>query len=228
MIVTKDLQVDMRGEPLFEKVNIVIRAGERIGVLGPKASDVTLFFHVLVGEAETDAGKVLTEGERVVYVDRDTLLGGDESLARVMHARPTFLLIDATNLTASANDLERAKRFIESFRGGILIATDTALLMNAAKTTRVFEIRPSTKTITSYTGSYAAYLIEKEKNDAKELAAYEKQQKEKRRLEDWLTNKRIEASNDRSPEKGATIRTKAKYLQREILDKEIPKPSQSE
>jgi ATPase subunit of ABC transporter with duplicated ATPase domains len=228
MIVTKDLRADVLGEPIFEKVNLVIRPGERIAVLGAKGSEVTTFLKILAGEEEMDAGTVRTDGERVHYLSPELLTGSAEELARMHHARPTFLLIDALGANAEPAAIERVKEVLHAFRGGILIAANDAALMHVAKTTRVFEIRTARKTITSYTGSYATYLLEKEKNDAQELEAYEKQQKEKRRLEDWLTNKRKEASNDRSPEKGATIRTKAKYLQREILDKEIPKPAQAE
>jgi ATPase subunit of ABC transporter with duplicated ATPase domains len=65
MIVTKDLRADVLGEPIFEKVNLVIRPGERIAVLGAKGSEVTTFLKILAGEEEMDAGTVRTDGERV-------------------------------------------------------------------------------------------------------------------------------------------------------------------
>lgn len=227
MIVTKDLRVDVLGEPLFEKVNLVIRPGERVGVLGTRETEVTAFLQALVGEIELDEGSVTSEGERMAYLSPETILGGNESLARMLHTRPTFLIVNARDIS-TPNDIETLKRFITGFRGGILMASEDVQLMLATNITRVLEVHPSTKSISSYTGSYTDYLVEREKNQARINDAYEKQQKEKRRIEDWLTQKRKEAANDRSPEKGATIRTKAKYLQREILDKEIPKPIQPE
>lgn len=228
MIVGKDLQVDALGESLFEKVSFIIRSGERIGVLGPSPSLVTTFLRMIAGEIEMDEGTLSTDGERVAYVSPEVLFGETDSLAQVHHGRPTFLLIDAGEASPSAAAVGESIRFITGFRGGILIASSDASLMRAAKITRMFEMNASTKTVTSYTGSYDTYLVEKEKNDVRANAAYEKQQREKRRLEGWLEQKRKEASVDRSPEKGATIRAKVKYLQREILDKEIPKPTQSE
>jgi pleuromutilin/lincosamide/streptogramin A transport system ATP-binding/permease protein len=227
MIVVKDLRVDVLGEPLFEKVNLVIRSGERIGVLGTRKVDVATFLGVIADEIEMDEGSVTREGERVAYVSGETLQSGIESVAKALHASPSFLLFDMSSAAAST-DVEAVKRLIASFRGGMLIASEDPEVMRAARVTRIFEIHPSTKSISSYTGNYADYLIEREKNQARINEAYEKQQKEKRRLEDWLEEKRKEAAKDRSPEKGATIRTKAKYLQREILDKEIPKPIQPE
>lgn len=223
MIVIKQLRVDVLGEPLFEKVNLVIPTGERVGVLGARASDVTAFLRVVAGEDEMDDGTVTRDGERVGYVSPEVLEGGADALARIHHARPTFLIID-THETSSSVDQQALQRFIAQFRGGMLIASENADVMHAARVTRILEIDPATRSISSFTGNYAAYLVEREKAQARIAEAYEKQQREKRRLENWLEEKRLEATKDRAPEKGATIRTKAKYLQREILDKEIPKP----
>ncbi len=221
MIVIKDLRADTLGEPVFDKVNLVIRTGERSALLGPEAAVVTTFLRILANEEESDGGTVATEGEKIAYLSSEQAGKGKDSLAKLHHARPTFLLIDAGSVETGA--MADLMQFIRGFRGGLLIASEDADLMALAKVTRVIEIQAGA-TVTSYTGSYADYLIEREKNRARLAEAYEKQQKEKRRLEDWLATKRIEAANDRSPEKGATIRAKAKYLKREILDKEIPAP----
>lgn len=223
MIVIKQLRVDVLGEPLFEKVNLVIATGERVGVLGARASDVTSFLRVVADQEEMDEGTVTRDGERIGYVPPEVLEGGADALARVLHARPTFLIID-THGASSSVDMQAVQRFIAQFRGGVLIASEYAELMHAARVTRILEIDPATRSISSFTGNYSDYLVEREKKQARIVEAYEKQQREKRRLESWLEQKRMEATKDRAPEKGATIRTKAKYLQREILDKEIPKP----
>ncbi|MEO6536227.1 MAG: hypothetical protein ABIT47_00910 [Candidatus Paceibacterota bacterium] len=221
MIVIKNLRAEVLGEPIFEKVNLVIHTGERVGMLGSRASDVTTFLRILAGEEDMDAGTVSTEGERVLYVSSE-MIQSTESMAKLHHSRPTMLLLDVVD--ADAKGTEVIKQFMGSYRGGIIIATNDTQLMLAAKVTRVIEIHASTQAISSYTGNYTEYLVEREKNLARMNEAYDKQQKEKRRLEEWLAKKRLETMTDRSPEKGATIRTKAKYLQREILDKEIQKP----
>ena len=227
MIVIKDLRVDVLGEPLFEKVNLVIQPGERVGVSGTHAGDVETFLRVIADDVEMDEGSITRDGERTAYVSAQTLSGGTESLARVLHARPTFLIINAEAAVDTAS-VDAVIQFIREFRGGMLIASSDPQLMRAANLTRFLEIDAATKSIRSYSKNYTEYVIEREKNLERLNSAYEKQQKEKRRLEDWLTQKRKEAAGDRSPEKGATIRAKAKYLKREILDKEIPKPFQPE
>jgi len=225
MIVGKDLRVNVLGEPLFEKVDFVIRPNERVALAGSQEGDVSLLLRVLAGEEETDRGSVVRDGERVVYVSPEIFLGGSVALGKLRQARPTFVLFDATQ-PASKSVLEDAQRFIETFRGGVLIASSDEGLILSAKTTRVLEMHASTKSVTSYTGSYTEFLLEQEKNRTRTVEAYEKQQREKQRLENWLELKRKEASRDKkAPEKGAVIRAKMKYLKREILDKEIPKPS---
>jgi ATPase subunit of ABC transporter with duplicated ATPase domains len=224
MIVVKNLRADVRTETLFERVNVVIQSGERLAMVGSSEDDATLFLRILAGDAEMDEGTVATEGERVVYVGPEALRGSSDALAQILHARPTFLILDGGNV-ASAEGSTGIRYLMRGFKGGMLIASADANLMREAKTTRVLELQTSLKTVTSYTGSYDTYLVEKEKNDARANEAYKKQQREKRRLEEWLEQKRKEASVDRSPEKGATIRAKVKYLQREILSKEIPRPA---
>ncbi len=223
MIVTKDLRLNERGEILFEKVNLVIRSGERVGVMGSSEYIVTTFLRILAGEDEMDAGNILAAGEQIAYLSADKFSGDAESFESLLGTRPTFIILDAQALTPQLS--KTIVKCIHAFRGGMLIASNDASVMTAAKVTRMLEVHGPTKSVLSFTTNYANYLVEREKNEARNNEAYRKQQKEKKRLEDWLEQKRKEASIDRSPQKGSTIRTKAKYLQREILSKEIPRPS---
>jgi ATPase subunit of ABC transporter with duplicated ATPase domains len=221
MIAAKDVQVDVLGEPLFEKVNFVIRPGERIAVVGSGEKDVSTFFQLLSGETEIDEGRLTIEGERIAYLSSEILLDGAR-VAETLRGQPTFLLIESTS--EESTDIQKIAAILRSHKGGILINAKDSSLMQVAKTTRVLQINSVLRSVMSFTGSYSIFLLEKEKIDMRLSEAYEKQQKEKRRLEAWLEQKRLEAAGDRSPEKGATIRAKAKYLQREILDKEMPNP----
>ena len=221
MIVIKNLRVDVLTEPLFQEVTLVIRPGERLGLIPSKGTEVEVFLQTLAGVAEEDKGTIAYEGERLVYISPSDVEGGSEVLAKVLHTRPTFLCVNAGESTPET--VATLKRFISSFRGGLLIATDSTELMQFSKVTKILEIQPSTHLLTTFTGKYEDYLIEREKVQARIAEAYEKQQREKARLEGWLDKKREEVSG-RPSEHGAVIRAKARYLQKEILDKEIPKP----
>jgi ATPase subunit of ABC transporter with duplicated ATPase domains len=223
VIVIKNLDINKLGEPLLEKVNLIIRPDERIAVVGPTLEIITAFLRVVAGEAEMDEGTIKVEGGTLLYLSPETLSA--EGLSRVFHTRPTFVLVNTGSVTLNPEVTDTLLRFIRNFRGGVLISTQDESIMRASKTTKVLEISSSTKTITTYTGTYDSYLLDKKKRDIQISDAYEKQQREKRRLEEWLEQKQKEAKVSRSPEKGATIRAKKKYLQREILDKEIPNPN---
>ena len=226
MIVIKDLRANSLGEPLFERVNIVIRPGERVAVVGEQEGAVSTFLRILSGEEESDRGTAATEGERLAYISPEMFLEGGPALGRLHHTRPTFIILDALAPGASETAIQDALQFIIGFRGGVLIAALDDRLIGAAKVTRVLELHEDSKSITSFTGSYENFCSEQNIQRARSLEAYEKQQREKHRLEEWLEVKRKEASRDKkAPEKGAVIRAKVKYLKREILDKELPKPS---
>ena len=221
MIIVKDVRVEVLTEPLFQNVNSVIRPGERIGMVPGTGNTVSVFLETIAGVTEQDEGSITHEGERVSYVSSEMIRSGQDALARVLHTRPSFLCINAGGVI----DLAVLKKFIAGYRGGMILVTENVELMSLAKATRFFEIQSTTKELLSYTGKFEDYLIEHGKVEARGTEAYEKQQREKARLEGWLDKKREEVSG-RPSEHGAVIRAKAKYLQREILDKEIPKPSE--
>ncbi len=229
MIVVKDLRVNVLGEPLFEKVNLVVRPGERVALVGPVAEHISTLLRVLAGEEDADRGTVTHDGERIAYVSPEMFREGGPALGRLHHTRPTFIFIDATATDAPEQAIGDLERFIQGYRGGLLVASSHNRLIVASKVTRVFELQPLLQTVTTYTGNYADFLIEQEKNRARLTEAYEKQQREKRKLEEYLEQKRLEAGKAKSsPQKGAVVRAKTKQLQREILDKEIPDPTQFE
>ena len=226
MIVIKNLRVDVLTEPVFTDANIVIRSGERLGMTLGDGGEVGVFLETLAGLTEEDEGTITYEGERVAYISSEILETGSDALAQILHTRPTFLLVNCSG-ELSPEKKNTLKNVIRGFQGGLILAADDAEFMQLAKVTRIIEIQPTTKVVTTFTGKYEDYLIEREKTQARIREAYEKQQREKARLEGWLDKKRTEA-NSRPFENGAVIRAKAKYLKTEILDKEIPKPPEFE
>ena len=225
MIVVKDMRIQVLGEPLVEKVALVIRPGERVALVASKAEDASMVLRVLAGVEEADRGTVTYEGERTAYASTEMIRAGAGALGTLHHIRPTFIFFDATHSSDSDAVTQEIVRFIQGYRGGLLIASSDRRIIESAKTTRVFEVQSLLQTVTSYTGTYANFLVEQEKNQARLNEAYEKQQREKRKLEEYLEQKRKEASKkNSSPEKGAIVRATARYLEREILNKEIPNP----
>ena len=154
------------------------------------------------------------------------LSGGQKTrvaLAKLLADKPTLLLLDEPTNHLDIRGVEWLENFLKNYRGAVLIVShDRRLLDNTVN--KIFEIDPSTHSINEYEGNYSQYLVEREKRIERQEAAFDQQQREKRRLEEWIALKKQEASIYDDPSKGKMIRAKERYLKREIYDKAIERP----
>lgn len=221
-IITGEVETDA-GEVKIEK--------EQIGYL-PQQID---FRHnETVGEFLSVAEEHKTEGvlkEVGLFPVPSTmqvskLSGGQKTrlaLAKLLLGKPSMLLLDEPTNHLDLKGIEWLENFIKYFNGGVLIIShDRRLLDNSVN--KILEIDPINHKFIEYIGGYGEYLVEKEKRMEKWEGDYDRQQKEKKRLENWLKWRRIQASAHPNPKLGKQIHAKERYLQREILDKEILRP----
>ena len=204
---------------------------ERIGYLPQEpvfAADDTVmsFLHLPAAKSMAAVLKSVGLQEIVPETPVHQLSGGQKTrlaLAQLLAEKPTLLLLDEPTNHLDSEGVEWLETFLMNFTGGVLVVShDRRLLDNTV--TKIFELDPATHSLNEYEGGYTDYLSEREKRIERQEDAFKRQQREKKRLEEWIALKKQEAAIYDDPSKGKMIRAKERYLEREILEKEIVRP----
>ncbi len=233
MIQAKKITKYILGEPLFRDVSFVLNAGDKVGLVGPNGSGKSTLMRMILNLSDYDGGSIQIEHERIAYLPQEILSENEGlssgqktklALETILAQKPTVLLLDEPTNHLDIKGLLWLENIIKSFNGiVIVISHDRALLDNSV--TKIFEIDSANATFNEYQGGYTDYISEKERNMKLQEKEYLWQQREKKRLELWLTLKRQDARVRPDPAKGKQIRAMEKRLEREIYSKEISKPS---
>ncbi len=85
LIELQDVTCEIGNRPLFERLNFVISAGMRVGLVGPNGSGKTSLLRLLRGEWTATAGEIRrAEWLRIVYFDQSRELDTNMSLRRAL------------------------------------------------------------------------------------------------------------------------------------------------
>ncbi|HEY7792478.1 MAG TPA: ABC-F family ATP-binding cassette domain-containing protein [Gaiellaceae bacterium] len=124
-----------------------------------------------------------------------TLSGGETAraaLAAILLSRYDLLLLDEPTNDLDFDGLDRLERFVAGFPGGIVVVShDRAFLDRTV--TRVAELDPWTGRLAEYAGGWSEYAAARDLARAKQYAAYEHAQAERRRIEALLHERRNQA-----------------------------------
>jgi lipopolysaccharide export system ATP-binding protein len=67
MLQTEDLYKSYKGRKVVDNLSLQVRPGEVVGLLGPNGAGKSTTFHIIIGLALPDAGRVLFNGEDLTH-----------------------------------------------------------------------------------------------------------------------------------------------------------------
>lgn len=124
----------------------------------------------------------------------DTLSGGQKTrlaLARMLLQHPDILILDEPTNHLDIETLTWLENYLQSYTGALLIVSHDRYFLDKVAT-EVYEL--SRKKMRHYKGNYSKYLDMKAEQLASDWKAYEKQQTEINKLEDFVARNLVRAS----------------------------------
>lgn len=123
-----------------------------------------------------------------------SLSGGEKtrlSFVKLLLKKPDLLLLDEPTNYLDLDTLDWLEGFLKNYDGAILtVSHDQYFLDHLA--TQIFEMRYGKLTI--FKGDYTHYLAERKLRDAQQEAAYEKQQEEIKKTEEFIQKNIVRAT----------------------------------
>lgn len=124
----------------------------------------------------------------------DTLSGGQKTrlaLARMLLQHPDILILDEPTNHLDIETLAWLENYLQSYTGALLIVSHDRYFLDKVAT-EVYEL--SREKMRHYKGNYSKYLDMKAEQLASDWKAYEKQQTEINKLEDFVARNLVRAS----------------------------------
>ena len=108
-------------------------------------------------------------------------------LAKALLREPDFLFLDEPTNHLDIGMIEWLEKFLQSYRGGVLLISHDRYFLDRVAT-RILELDHAE--VTGYTGNYTHYMRVKNDRRAALLSAYEKQQAQIRKTEEYISRYR--------------------------------------
>ena len=108
-------------------------------------------------------------------------------LAKALLREPDFLFLDEPTNHLDIGMIEWLEKFLQSYRGGVLLISHDRYFLDRVAT-RILELDHTE--VTAYTGNYTHYMRVKNDRRAALLSAYEKQQAQIKKTEEYISRYR--------------------------------------
>jgi ATP-binding cassette subfamily F protein 3 len=177
--------------------NEMLKAFDKVRQMEARMRDV----EVAIGETpESDSryASLLKEYDQLQhdFYDKEisTLSGGQKTrlaLARMLLVKPDILILDEPTNHLDIETLAWLEDYLQGYSGALLIVSHDRYFLDRV-VNEIYEI--SRHKIRHYTGNYSRYLVLKAAQLASDWKAYEKQQVEIEKLEDFVARNLVRAS----------------------------------
>lgn len=124
----------------------------------------------------------------------DNLSGGEKTrlaMAKLLLEEPDLLILDEPTNHLDLDTLAWLEDYLKCYKGAIIIVSHDRYFLNKL-CTKIFEIE--NKRLTIYKGNYSSYVTQREMNLERQNKAYEIQQREIAKLEDYIAKNKVRAS----------------------------------
>lgn len=193
----------MTGAETFDAGTISGLRAEDIGFVEqtPHFTATTLLDEMLTGGAEKFQARKILFGlgfsEGGLEKNPNHFSGGESakiSLAKALLNEPRILILDEPTNHLDIYSIEFLEDFVKNYRGTVIAVThDRHFLQNCVE--KILDMENHRATL--YAGNYEKFLVLKSERHAAELKAYEKQQEEIAKLEDFVRRNKVRASTSK-------------------------------
>ncbi|MGN1271870.1 MAG: ABC-F family ATP-binding cassette domain-containing protein [Lactobacillus sp.] len=148
-----------------------------------------------------------------------SLSGGEKTrlaFVKLLLRKPALLLLDEPTNYLDLDTLDWLESFLKNYSGAILVVSHDQYFLDHLAT-QIFELQFGT--LTAFTGNYSQYVAERKLRDETQQAAYEKQQEEIKKDEEFIQKNMVRAST--------TKRAQSRQKKLDKIDRIKPPKSKS-
>jgi ATPase subunit of ABC transporter with duplicated ATPase domains len=195
------------GQEILKDASFTVSEGEKVALLGKNGSGKSTLFKILMEEETPDAGQVIISPKTVrigylpqVIDDNNPLSSGQKfkkRLQEILVSKPDILVLDEPTNHLDWQGMHWLERVVMSFPGPVLIVSHDRYFLDRT-VDKLLEL--DNGEIKVYGGNYSLYKQQKQIEQESHLRSYEKQQKQARKLQADLLEKRrtVQKSNTKA------------------------------